>query len=146
MQKSQFHKTDPYDWFCGPGSHILYCIPCKMIVVCVRVCVTRLFFCGGRCLRGGRQAGANAMAAIKGISCSRVRRAAVCSCRSARSRSLGRPASVSCPAPQSPSRSRWPWVRESASHRTRASSAGASSSAGPCPTGPRPRSSWDSCW
>ncbi len=22
MYKSQFHKIDPYDWFCGPGSHI----------------------------------------------------------------------------------------------------------------------------
>ncbi len=23
MYKSQFKKTDRYDWFCGPGSHIL---------------------------------------------------------------------------------------------------------------------------
>ncbi len=22
MHKSQFRKNDPYDWFCGPGSHI----------------------------------------------------------------------------------------------------------------------------
>ncbi len=22
MHTSQFHKTDPYDWFCGPGSHL----------------------------------------------------------------------------------------------------------------------------
>ncbi len=22
MYKSQFRKIDPYDWFCGPGSHI----------------------------------------------------------------------------------------------------------------------------
>ncbi len=22
MYESQFRKTDPYDWFCGPGSHI----------------------------------------------------------------------------------------------------------------------------
>ncbi len=21
MHKSQFHKIDPYDWFCGPWSH-----------------------------------------------------------------------------------------------------------------------------
>ncbi len=21
MYKSQFQKLDPYDWFCGPGSH-----------------------------------------------------------------------------------------------------------------------------
>ncbi len=23
MYKSQFRKIDPYDWFCGPGSHIV---------------------------------------------------------------------------------------------------------------------------
>ncbi len=23
MYKSQFHKIDPYDWFCGPGSQII---------------------------------------------------------------------------------------------------------------------------
>ncbi len=22
MYKSQFKKIDPYDWFCGPGSHM----------------------------------------------------------------------------------------------------------------------------
>ncbi len=22
MYKSQFHKIDPYDWFCAPGSHL----------------------------------------------------------------------------------------------------------------------------
>ncbi len=22
MYKSQFQKNDPYDWFCGPGSHM----------------------------------------------------------------------------------------------------------------------------
>ncbi len=22
MYKSHFRKTDPHDWFCGPGSHI----------------------------------------------------------------------------------------------------------------------------
>ncbi len=22
MHTSQFHKTDPYDWFCGRGSHL----------------------------------------------------------------------------------------------------------------------------
>ncbi len=22
MYKSQFQKMDPYDWFCGPGSHL----------------------------------------------------------------------------------------------------------------------------
>ncbi len=22
MYKSQFRKIDPYDWFCGPGSHL----------------------------------------------------------------------------------------------------------------------------
>ncbi len=22
MHTSQFRTTDPYDWFCGPGSHI----------------------------------------------------------------------------------------------------------------------------
>ncbi len=22
MYKSQFRKIDPYDWFCGPGSHM----------------------------------------------------------------------------------------------------------------------------
>ncbi len=123
---------------------------CRMLMVYVRVCDPSLLLWWSVSLRDGRQAGGNAMAAIKGISCSRVRRAAVCSCRSARSCSLDRPAarapSVSCPAPQSPSRSRSSWVRESASHRTRASSAGASSSVGPCPAGPRPCSSWDSCW
>ncbi len=25
MHKSQFQKIDPYDWFCGPGSHIVIC-------------------------------------------------------------------------------------------------------------------------
>ncbi len=25
MYKSQFWKIDPYDWFCGPGSHITSC-------------------------------------------------------------------------------------------------------------------------
>ncbi len=24
MYKSQFQKIDPYDWFCGPGSHTVY--------------------------------------------------------------------------------------------------------------------------
>ncbi len=23
MYKSQFKKKDPYDWFCGPGSHLV---------------------------------------------------------------------------------------------------------------------------
>ncbi len=23
MNTSQFQKIDPYDWFCGPGSHII---------------------------------------------------------------------------------------------------------------------------
>ncbi len=23
MYESQFHKIDPYDWFCGPGSQII---------------------------------------------------------------------------------------------------------------------------
>ncbi len=23
MYKSQFRKTNPYGWFCGPGSHIV---------------------------------------------------------------------------------------------------------------------------
>ncbi len=23
MYKSQFQKIDPYDWLCGPGSHLL---------------------------------------------------------------------------------------------------------------------------
>ncbi len=25
MHKSQFQKIDPYDWFCGPGSHLVKC-------------------------------------------------------------------------------------------------------------------------
>ncbi len=25
MYKSQFPKIDPYDWFCGPGSHLVSC-------------------------------------------------------------------------------------------------------------------------
>ncbi len=24
MYKSQFQKIDPYDWFCGPVSHIIF--------------------------------------------------------------------------------------------------------------------------
>ncbi len=26
MYKSQFKKNDPYDWFCGPGPHMLFTI------------------------------------------------------------------------------------------------------------------------
>ncbi len=36
MHKSQFPKIGPYDWFCGPGSHIYIYI---MLCVCVCVCV-----------------------------------------------------------------------------------------------------------
>ncbi len=24
MHKSQFPEIDPYDWFCGPGSHMIF--------------------------------------------------------------------------------------------------------------------------
>ncbi len=32
MYKSQFRKIDPYDWFCGPGSHIGCLLVLKGIV------------------------------------------------------------------------------------------------------------------
>ncbi len=31
MYKSQFQKIDPYDRFCGPGSHIIFMINNQMI-------------------------------------------------------------------------------------------------------------------
>ncbi len=33
MHKSQFQKIDPYDWFCAPGSHILYCNIIQLVVI-----------------------------------------------------------------------------------------------------------------
>ncbi len=36
MYKSQFQEIDPYDWFCGPGSHIellLYLLISKIVVL-----------------------------------------------------------------------------------------------------------------
>ncbi len=31
MHKSQFHKTDPYDWFCAPGGvHKVDCLGKKL--------------------------------------------------------------------------------------------------------------------
>ncbi len=37
MDKSQFLKIDPYDWFCGPGSHVYntfqFC-HCSMNCIC----------------------------------------------------------------------------------------------------------------
>ncbi len=37
MYKSQFRKMDPYDWFCAPGSHIVY------LLVNDHLCVILLF-------------------------------------------------------------------------------------------------------
>ncbi len=31
MYKSQFQNIDPYDWFCGPGSHMLTIILCLVV-------------------------------------------------------------------------------------------------------------------
>ncbi len=47
MYKSQFQKIDPYDWFCGPGSHLFFAHqklklkthhPDRSNCVCVCVC------------------------------------------------------------------------------------------------------------
>ncbi len=39
MYKSQFWKIDPYDWFCGPGSHMIFVIRSQNILIGVEVCV-----------------------------------------------------------------------------------------------------------
>lgn len=136
----------------------------KIILGCCRIPCERSLALSVS-LRDGRQVVVNATAAIKGISCSRVQTAAVCSSRSARSRSRDRPAaaapattsrtarvpSASCHALRSPARipacrSRSASDRESVSSRTSASSAGASCSAGRCLTGPPPRFMWEFYW
>ncbi len=40
MPKSQFHKIDPYDWFCGPGSQILDMLSVCSGCVCMRAALT----------------------------------------------------------------------------------------------------------
>ncbi len=39
MHTSQFHKIDPYDWFCAPGSHMSYYSNrwCWDVLLCLKV-------------------------------------------------------------------------------------------------------------
>uniref|UniRef100_A0A671PH19 Neurexophilin 4 n=1 Tax=Sinocyclocheilus anshuiensis TaxID=1608454 RepID=A0A671PH19_9TELE len=41
MYKSQFQKIDPYDWFCGPRSHLCFISTNKLVLILV-ICMLRV--------------------------------------------------------------------------------------------------------
>ncbi len=45
LYKSQYKKTDPYDWFCGPGSHMI-----KVNQTNTRVKTKLIFMCSAHIL------------------------------------------------------------------------------------------------